>query len=88
MKAKQKPINPKLGQVYQAIRRYKVEHGGLSPSIRELCALTGVSSTSVLRYYLRQLQASGHISIAQDFSSRHISLPGEIYTPPAKVDVA
>lgn len=32
---------------------------GISPSIREICTATGITSSSVVQYYLRQMEAVG-----------------------------
>jgi len=42
-------------EVLEAIRKYKSEYG-FSPSIRDLMELTGITSTSVVHYYIRLLE--------------------------------
>lgn len=42
------------------LREYAKRHG-YSPSIREICIHTGISSTSVVAFHLRRLEELGHI---------------------------
>lgn len=63
---------------------------GYPPSIREICEKTGISSTSVVNYYLDQLQELGYIERDQGVS-RGIRLikPAEAVSPvDAMVDAA
>lgn len=45
---------------YTAILAYMGENG-IAPTIREIMAKTGISSTSVVRYHLRKLRTDGLI---------------------------
>ena len=48
-------------KVYKFIVEYKQANDGLSPSMREIMA-QGVSSTSMVDYYLKKLEQDGKIS--------------------------
>lgn len=52
---------PRQRQLYDVIVQYISEHG-YSPSFRELCKLTGLKSTSTVRFHLRILLSLGLIS--------------------------
>jgi SOS-response transcriptional repressor LexA len=47
--------------VLQAIKDYRKNHRGIPPTHRELCELTGITSSSVLNYYLQKLEEAGAI---------------------------
>lgn len=47
-------------EVLDAIRAFWSEHG-YSPSYRDLCALTGVTSTAAIHATVRRLSAAGKI---------------------------
>jgi SOS-response transcriptional repressor LexA len=51
--------NPIRAEILKFVAEYKREHGGNSPSIREIVAGTSSKSTSHVRYYLLQLQNEG-----------------------------
>jgi SOS-response transcriptional repressor LexA len=53
--------NPKLDQVRDAIRKFMDEHYGVSPSIRDIQKISGITSSSVVRYYLVNLEERGDI---------------------------
>lgn len=61
-------------EVLDAIRAYKNDHG-FSPSMRNLMAMTGISSTSVINYYLGLLEAEGLIRRSSGIS-RSIEVVG------------
>lgn len=48
-------------RVLEAIGIYTAKHG-YAPTIRDLCAITGVSSTSFVNNHLRQLRDAGKIT--------------------------
>ena len=50
-----------LAQALREIERY-IDRHGFPPGIRDLCVACGVSSTSVMDYRLRQLEAAGRIA--------------------------
>ena len=47
--------------VLQAIKDYQAKHPHMNPTIRELCKLSGVTSTSVMNFYLDKLVQDGSI---------------------------
>lgn len=47
-------------KILEVLERFNNQNG-YPPSIREICEKTGISSTSVVNYYLNQLEESGHI---------------------------
>ena len=51
-------------RVLEAITNYKAEHG-YSPTIRELCELSGLKSTSSVHYVLCNLEKQGYITNEQ-----------------------
>lgn len=52
----------KKSAVIKALRLYQRENPRMNPSIRELCLLSGIASTSLMNYYLDQLEADGIIT--------------------------
>lgn len=48
-------------RIYAAILDYAAEHGGNTPTIRELQALAGISSSSVVSYHLYGLACQGRL---------------------------
>jgi hypothetical protein len=48
-------------QIMNALKQYRSEHH-VSPNFRELMELTGIPSTSQLKYYLLQMEDAGLIS--------------------------
>lgn len=53
-------ISPARRRVLLAIEDYMAEHGW-SPSVRELCKATGLSSTSTVHMHLTALERDGYI---------------------------
>lgn len=47
--------------VLGAIREYRHWHPRQNPTVRELCELSGIASTSLLRFYLKKLAEDGSI---------------------------
>jgi repressor LexA len=47
-------------KILEVLERFSDKHG-YPPSIREICEKTDISSTSVVNYYLNQLEDSGYI---------------------------
>jgi repressor LexA len=50
-------------QVFDFIVRYKSEHDGIPPTIREIAEGMGMSSTSTVVYYLTRLAKDGKIQM-------------------------
>jgi repressor LexA len=46
--------------VYDAIKQYWADNG-LPPTIRELCSMTGIYSTSTVHRWLKTLRTEGYI---------------------------
>lgn len=51
-----------IGATAKAIEKYKQENDGVAPTVRELCHTVGVSSTSTMFSYLKELEERGVIS--------------------------
>ena len=56
-----KNITEKQQLIYDAICRY-LDKNGYPPSVREICRLTGLSSTSSVHFHLESLERMGYIS--------------------------
>ena len=52
------------------------ENHGYSPTIREICDMTGLTSTSSVHYHISRLVAEGKLNIGDYKSSRTITVPG------------
>ena len=52
----------KSAAIFGYIAGYKTEHDGLSPNVREICRALDISSTSIVAYHLRRLEAAGDIT--------------------------
>ena len=63
-----------MDRVYQCIVGYFMENG-YAPSIRDICAGTGLKSSGTVFYYLQRLEADGRIEVKRN-SSRAIRLIG------------
>jgi hypothetical protein len=63
-------------RVFDFIVWYKREHDGNSPVMREIGGGTGVTSTSMVSFYLDQLVAMGLIRRPERFSSGNIEIVG------------
>lgn len=57
-------------KVYKAIKTYQEKHG-YSPTIRELCDLTGLRSTSTIHQHIQNLIIDGRLS-KKDASPRTV----------------
>lgn len=63
--------------VFRFIVRYKWLHAGESPSRRDIMSGVGISSLSVVSYYLMRLEEAGWIVLPSDSRARGIGIPGE-----------
>lgn len=64
-----------LDKVFMYLVEYKRTHDGCAPSTREIADACSISSTSVVRYYLKLLVKDGRIRIAGSFkASRTIEI--------------
>jgi repressor LexA len=55
-----KGLSERQKKILEVLEKYQIQ-AGYPPSIRELCEKTGISSTSVVNYYLVQLEEMGYI---------------------------
>lgn len=69
---KNKKITKSQQKVLIGIIRFKDEHG-FPPTVRELCAITGLKSTSSIAAHLKSLREAGYITW-QDTMPRTITV--------------
>lgn len=62
-----KKLKERHKQVLNVIREYSQKHG-YAPSYREICARTDITSTSMVNYYLEQLEEMGYIERVENIS--------------------
>jgi repressor LexA len=62
-----KPLKERHKQVLDVIQAYHEKHG-YAPSYREICAQTDITSTSMVNYYLEQLEEMGYIERSENIS--------------------
>ena len=55
-----KGLTERQKRILEVLERFQ-DQNGYPPSIREICDRANISSTSVVKYYLSQLEESGHI---------------------------
>jgi len=55
-----KGLSERQVKILEVLERFHFQNG-YPPSIREICDKTGISSTSVVNYYLNQLEEGGYI---------------------------
>jgi len=55
-----KGLSERQIKILEVLERYSSQNG-YPPSIREICEKAGISSTSVVNYYLNQLEETGYI---------------------------
>ena len=55
-----KTLSDRQKRILEVLERFQ-DHNGYPPSIREICEKTDISSTSVVNYYLDQLEDMGYI---------------------------
>lgn len=73
-----KPLNDAMvDKVFMYLIEYKRTHDGCAPSTREIAEACSISTTSMVRYYLKLLVKDGRIRIAGSFkASRTIEVVG------------
>ena len=66
--------------LYEFIVGYKTDHGGASPTVREM-ALALDTVVSVIHYHLNVLDKLGRIRLVRGSGQamRHIAIPGETW---------
>lgn len=69
-------------RIYRAIVEYAKQHGGHSPTRRELCILADVSSTSVASYHIDALIDDGMLEIID----RKLLIVGSKWFPPSTAE--
>lgn len=69
-----KQLKERHKQVLDVIQEYTAKHG-YAPSYREICARTDITSTSMVNYYLEQLEEMGYIDRDQNIS-RSLQIKG------------
>jgi repressor LexA len=55
-----KGLSERQKKILDLLEKFQIQYG-YPPSIREICEKTGISSTSVVNYYLEQLEEMGYI---------------------------
>jgi len=55
-----KGLSERQKRILETLERFQTQNG-YPPSIREICEKTNISSTSVVNYYLNQLEETGYI---------------------------
>lgn len=55
-----KGLSERQKRILEVLERFQIQNG-YPPSIREICEKTNISSTSVVNYYLNQLEETGYI---------------------------
>lgn len=62
--------------ILQAIKAYIIRHG-YPPTVREICEMTGLKSTSTVQHHLERMMKNGDIETdAGNAKSRAIRVPG------------
>ena len=70
-------------RVLVAIVEYKEEHGGISPTYREIGTAVGIKSQGHVASILSDMENDGTIGrVGKIYGPRGITVPGEKYTPP------
>ncbi len=66
--------------LYEFVVRYKTDHGGATPSVREMARALG-TVPSVIHFHLRVLADDGRIRLVRGDgrAMRHIAIPGETW---------
>lgn len=80
------PLTPKQEAVYNFL--VKKMHGGIPPTVREICAATGIKSTSTVHAILNTLEEQGYIlrdakysraiRLENDFDASMVPLVGRV----------
>ncbi|MEE8357459.1 MAG: transcriptional repressor LexA [Anaerolineales bacterium] len=69
-----KQLKERHKQVLDVIQEFRAKHG-YAPSYREICARTDITSTSMVNYYLEQLEEMGYIERSENIS-RSLKIKG------------
>ena len=76
--SKQKNITIKSNILLNFLKEYQMDHG-FPPTVREMCAAMGVSSTSTITYYINYLEKTGKIK-RNPFKNRAIEIVDDTCT--------
>ena len=68
--------------VYEFLVAFKIEHDGNTPTRREIMEACGITSTSVVNYYLDRLERKGLIEQPRNGASRMIVVTGGCWQAP------
>lgn len=72
-----KHLHPTSESIYRYIIRYKRQHGGESPTRREIGEGLGISTPSLVHHHLMMLERAGKIRLARPGGkARMITIPG------------
>lgn len=71
---RQQGINTRI-QILEAIKAYIIQHG-YPPTVREICDMTGIASTSTVHYQLQRMFADGTLETDHPGMPRAIRVPG------------
>ncbi len=71
--------------VYDFIIAYKTAHDGNSPTFRQIGDACGITSTSVVNFYLVFLEEQGLVKVERSWQTRSISIVGASWRPPEHV---
>lgn len=69
-------MTPRMEAVFEFIIAFKKSHDGNSPTVREIAEGCGISSTSVVTYYLGRLEEEGRITRPDLGTACSIEVPG------------
>lgn len=75
MAKRRKGLSERHKKILDVLKHYQNEFG-YPPSIREIGKQTGISSTSVVNYYLNQLEEEGYIERDRKISRGVRRFPG------------
>ena len=67
--------------ILKYLKEYKAAHDGQSPTTRQICEATGITSTSMVHFYLRALEEMGLITIEHEGTQRWIRLNSTMEKP-------
>ena len=61
--------------ILEAIKAYIIQHG-YPPTVREICDMTGIASTSTVSHQIKKMLKDGTLESDADMSPRAIRVPG------------
>jgi predicted MarR family transcription regulator len=76
-------VTPRRQRIYDFIVKHKIDHDGVSPTVKEIGTACDISSTGVVRYYLVSLERLGLIEYGKCRKSRMIKVIGGSWIAPA-----